>query len=44
VIARLLSLDEDDRNFLARFVRPTLRNWKGTVVGAIRPTQALESA
>jgi len=44
VIARLLSLDEDDRNFLARFVRPTLRNWKGTVVGAIRPTQALESS
>ncbi len=41
VIARLLSLDERDRDFLARFIRPVLRNWKGTVVGEIRSTDAL---
>ena len=41
VIARLLRLEGGDRDFLARFVRPTLRNWKGTVVGGIRPTDAL---
>ncbi len=38
VIARLLRPEGSDRDFLARFVRPTLRNWKGTVVGGIRPT------
>jgi len=43
VIARLLSLDDKDREFLARFLRPTLRNWKGTVVGGIRPTDALDA-
>src|SRR5262249_29721446 len=32
-IERLLRLDERDRIFLERFVRPVLRNWKGTVVG-----------
>src|SRR5262249_54829997 len=35
VIARVLPLDERDRQFLARFVRPTLRNWKGTAIGGI---------
>jgi L-asparaginase II len=40
-IARLLPLDERDREFLARFVRPGLRNWKGTVVGGLRPSEAL---
>jgi len=38
VIARLLRLEPGDRHFLARFVRPPLRNWKGTVVGEIRPS------
>jgi L-asparaginase II len=41
VIERLLRLDERDRAFLERFVRPVLRNWKGTVVGGIRPSDAL---
>ncbi len=41
VIARLLPLEEKDRAFIAQYVRPQLRNWNGTVVGAIRPTQAL---
>ncbi len=41
LIARLLPPDGRDRDFLARFVRPTLRNWRGTVVGGIRPTDML---
>jgi L-asparaginase II len=41
VIARLLPLRESDADFLARFVRPQLRNWNGTVVGGIRPTELL---
>jgi L-asparaginase II len=41
LIARLLPMDEADRAFLARFVRPTLRNWNGITVGEIRPTQEL---
>jgi L-asparaginase II len=40
-IARLLPLEAGDRDFLGRFVQPTLRNWKGTVVGGIRPTRLL---
>jgi L-asparaginase II len=42
-ITRLLRPEGSDRDFLARFVRPTLRNWKGTVVGSIRPTDALDA-
>jgi L-asparaginase II len=42
-IARLLPLDASDGEFLARFVRPTLRNWRGTVVGGIRPAEALRA-
>ncbi len=41
MIERLLPLDERDRAFLERFVRPVLRNWKGTVVGGIRPSDTL---
>ena len=41
VIARLLPLRDRDADFLARFVRPQLRNWNGTVVGGIRPTELL---
>ena len=36
-IARYLPSDAD-RAAMARFVRPMLRNWNGTMVGAIRPT------
>jgi L-asparaginase II len=39
LIARLLRSDDADRLFLARFVRPELRNWHGTPVGGLRPTQ-----
>jgi L-asparaginase II len=41
MIARLLPPGEGDREFLARFVRPSLRNWRGTVVGGIAPTELL---
>jgi hypothetical protein len=41
VIAGLLPLREHDGDFLARFVRPQLRNWNGTVVGGLRPTEML---
>jgi len=41
VIARLMRLDDIDREVMARFVRPVLRNWKGTVVGGMRPADAL---
>jgi L-asparaginase II len=37
VIERLLALSDADRIFLERFVRPTLKNWKGTVVGKLDP-------
>ncbi len=39
MIGRFLPLEGGDRDFLEKFVRPTLRNWKGTVVGGIRPTE-----
>ncbi len=41
LVARLLPLRDADREFLARFVRPQLRNWNLTVVGGIRPTELL---
>jgi hypothetical protein len=43
VIARLVPPSERDADFLARFVRPQLRNWNGTVVGGIRPTELLSA-
>jgi L-asparaginase II len=41
IIARLLSLDAAEQAALSRFVRPTLRNWNGFEVGALRVTDAL---
>ena len=41
VIARILTLDAAERAFLTRFVRPSLRNWNGIVVGELRPTEVL---
>ena len=41
VIARLLPLSDADNTALAPFLHPTLRNWAGTVVGALRPTGTL---
>jgi L-asparaginase II len=37
LIERLLPLADADRVFLARFVRPTLKNWRGTAVGELVP-------
>jgi L-asparaginase II len=39
-LARFMKSDED-RAALARFVRPTLRNWNGIEVGELRPTAAI---
>ncbi|HEY2136031.1 MAG TPA: asparaginase [Xanthobacteraceae bacterium] len=41
VIARLLVLGEEDREFVARFAQPRLHNWNGVLVGGIRPADAL---
>jgi L-asparaginase II len=41
VIARLLPLVEGERAALSRFLAPTLRNWNGFEVGALRVTEAL---
>jgi L-asparaginase II len=41
IIARFLPLDDAERAALARFTRPTLRNWNGIEVGALRVTEAL---
>jgi L-asparaginase II len=41
MIARLLPLGDADSLFLARFMRSTLKNWKGTVVGELVPTPEL---
>jgi L-asparaginase II len=40
-IERLLPLSEEERSALARFVRPTLRNWNGIEVGGLRPAAEL---
>jgi L-asparaginase II len=39
-LARFLTSDVDQAK-LARFVRPTLRNWNGIAVGGLRPTESL---
>jgi L-asparaginase II len=41
IIARFLLLDDAEPAALARFMRPTLRNWNGIEVGALRVTEAL---
>jgi L-asparaginase II len=41
LIARFLPLGDAERAALARFVRPTLRNWNAIEVGALRVTEAL---
>jgi L-asparaginase II len=41
IIARLLPLGDNERAALTRFVRPTLRNWNGIEVGALRVTDAM---
>ena len=41
MIARFLPLSDAERAALARFTQPSLRNWNGFEVGAIRVTEAL---
>jgi L-asparaginase II len=42
-IARFLSLADGDREFLSRWTERTLRNWNGTVIGGLRPTETLRT-
>jgi L-asparaginase II len=41
IIARFLPLEAAERGSLARFAAPTLRNWNGIEVGALKVTDAL---
>jgi L-asparaginase II len=41
IIARFLPLEPGERAWLARFLTPTLRNWNGIEVGALKVTDAL---
>jgi len=41
LIARLLPLTDAERRALAPFAQPTLRNWNGIEVGALRVTEAV---
>jgi L-asparaginase II len=44
LIARFLQLDDRERATLARFARPTLRNWNGIEVGMLRVSDAISGA
>jgi hypothetical protein len=41
LIVRFGALTAADRTAMERFVQPTLRNWNGIAVGAMRPTELL---
>jgi L-asparaginase II len=41
LLVRLLPLSDQERETLARFSRPVLRNWNGIEVGALRVTDAI---
>ena len=41
LIARFLPLDPGERAAVTRYAQPTLRNWNGIEVGALRVTEAL---
>jgi L-asparaginase II len=41
IIARFLPLKDAERAALGRFVQPTLRNWNGFDIGALRVTAAI---
>ena len=41
MIARFLPMSDEERAALARFVRPTLKNWNGIEVGGLRPSHAV---
>jgi L-asparaginase II len=44
IIARFLPLDGAEYASLSRFVTPTLRNWNGIEVGALKATEALAAS
>lgn len=39
--SQFLSLEDADRELLTRLMYPTLRNWNGIAVGALRPSEVL---
>jgi L-asparaginase II len=41
LILRFGALNESERAWLDRLLRPTLRNWNGFAIGKLRPTEAL---
>jgi L-asparaginase II len=41
LISRFLGTEVEDRELLKRLMYPTLRNWNGIAVGALRPSEAL---
>jgi L-asparaginase II len=41
IIARFLPLNDAERAALERFERPTLRNWNGFEISAVRVTEAI---
>jgi L-asparaginase II len=41
IVARFLPLEDAERAVLTRFVHPTLNNWNGIEVGALRLTEAI---
>jgi L-asparaginase II len=41
LIMRCMRLDDEARALLDGFARPTLRNWNGTEVGRLRPSEAV---
>ena len=43
LIARFVPLSEAERAALDHLARPTLRNWNGFMIGALRPTEALSA-
>ncbi len=43
LIEAFVTLDDGDAEWLRSLSRPTLHNWRGTVVGGMRPAEALQS-
>ena len=43
LIARFVKMADGERPALERFFRPTLHNWNGLVIGALRPTELLSA-
>jgi len=41
MIAKFLPVDEAERGFLDRFLRPATRSWNGITIGTLQPTESL---